>query len=123
MSAFAALAVILTGVGLYGLLSFQVLRRTPEMGIRMALGAKRMHVVLMVVKEAALLAGVGIVSGSLAAFVLTRILSSVLVGVRSNDPLVYAAVAGTLFCVALIASFTPARRASGIDPAVSLRYN
>ena len=123
MSTFGALALVLTGVGVYGLLSFQVVRRTQEIGVRIALGAKRTEIVLMVIKEALVLAGWGVVFGGLGAFFVARILSSAVPGVRVNDPVVYAAVLGVLLSVALVASYVPARRASGIDPVVALRYD
>ncbi len=122
MSTFAALALVLTSVGIYGLLSFQVARRTKEIGIRMALGAKRASVLLMVVKEVALLAVAGIAIGAAGAVFFTRLLSSLLAGVRTTNPLIYTLVSVLLLLVALLASYLPARRASKIDPLVALRY-
>jgi predicted permease len=122
MSAFAALALALTAVGIYGLLSFQVARRSHEVGIRIALGAKRADVIVMVVKEAAFLAAAGVALGALGAFYLTRLVSGLLASVRTDDPFIYIAALALLFCVALIASYLPARRASRVDPAVALRY-
>ncbi len=122
MSTFAALALILTSVGIYGLLSFQVARRTKEIGIRMALGAKCASVIFLVVKQVALLAVVGIAIGGVGAVFLTRLLSSLLAGVRPTNPLVYTLVSVLLLFVALLASYLPARRASKIDPLVALRY-
>ena len=121
MAVFAALALILTSVGIYGVLSFHVSRRTQEIGIRMALGAKRSNVVLMVVGEGAVLAGVGVAIGLASALTLSRFLSSLLTGVRATDPMVYASVAVILFGVALLASYVPARRAAKVDPLVALR--
>ena len=123
MSTFAALALILTGVGVYGLLSYQVQRRTQEIGIRVALGAKRTDVVWMIVKRSLVLTTFGILIGASGAFVVARILSAVVPGVRANEPGLYVLVLAVLFCAALIASYLPARRASGIDPAISLRYD
>ncbi len=122
MATFAALALILTSVGIYGLLSFQVARRTKEIGIRMALGAKRTSVLLMVVKQGALLAVIGIAIGAAGAVFLTRLLSSLLAGVRITNPLIYALVSVLLLLVVLLASYLPARRASKIDPLIALRY-
>jgi predicted permease len=122
MSAFAALALALTAVGIYGLLSFQVARRSHEVGIRIALGAKRADVIVMVVKEAAFLAAAGVALGALGAFYLTRLVSGLLASVRTDDPFIYIAALALLFCVALIASYLPARRASRVDPAGALRY-
>jgi predicted permease len=122
MSTFAALALALTSVGIYGLLSFQVARRTREIGIRMALGAKRASVLLMIVKQGASLAAFGLALGVIGAVVLVRFVSSLLVGVRTGNLLVYALVSLLLFVVALFASFVPARRASRVDPLIALRY-
>ena len=121
-SAFAALALLLTSVGIYGLLSFQVARRTKEIGIRMALGAKRASVLFMVVKQAALLAVTGIAIGAAGAVLLTRLLSSLLTGVGTTSPLIYTLVSLLLLLVALLASYLPARRASKIDPLAALRH-
>ncbi|MGA8026288.1 MAG: ABC transporter permease [Bryobacteraceae bacterium] len=122
MSTFAALALALTSVGIYGLLSFQVARRTQEIGIRMALGAERASVLFMVVKQGAFLAAAGIAFGLVGAVVLARFLSSLLSSVRATDPLSYALVSVLLLLVALVASYVPARRASKVDPLVALRY-
>jgi predicted permease len=122
MTAFAALALALTSVGIYGLLSFQVARRTREVGIRMALGAKRQSVLFMIVKQGAALATIGIVLGATGAVFLTRLVSSLLAGVRTTNPLVYVFVSLLLFVVALFASYLPARRASNVDPLVALRH-
>lgn len=122
MTLFAALALALTSVGIYGVLSFHVSRRTQEIGIRMALGAKRSNVILMVVGEGAVLAAVGMAIGLALALILSRFLSNLLSGVRATDPIVYAAVTVALFGVALLASYVPARRAAKVDPLVALRY-
>lgn len=122
MGTFAALALALTSVGIYGLLSFQVARRTREIGIRIAIGAKRHDVLFMVVKQGALLAVTGIVFGVAGALALTRFLSSLLSGVRATDPLTYALVSALLLLVAMVASYVPARRASTVDPLIALRY-
>jgi predicted permease len=122
MGIFAALALVLTSVGIYGVLSFHVSRRTQEIGIRMALGAKRSNVILMVLGEGAALAALGIGIGLVLALTLSRFLSSLLAGVPATDPKVYASVAVVLFGVALLASYVPARRAAKVDPLIALRY-
>ncbi len=122
MSAFAALALALTSVGIYGLLSFQVARRTQEIGVRMALGAKQGSVLLMIVRQGVSLALFGIGLGVIGAVILNRFVSSLLAGVRTANLLVYALVCLLLLIVALLASFIPARRASKVDPLIALRY-
>ena len=122
MSTFAALALGLTSVGIYGLLSLQVVRRTREIGIRMSLGAKRASVLLLVLRQATFLTAVGVAFGIGGAVVFTRFLSSLLSGVRPTNPLTYALVSVLLFLVALVASYVPARRASKIDPLAALRH-
>ncbi|HXJ91931.1 MAG TPA: ABC transporter permease [Terriglobia bacterium] len=122
MGIFAALALALTSVGIYGVLSFHVARRTQEIGIRMALGAERGNVLLMVVGQGALLAALGIAIGLAGALALSRFLSSLVSGVRTTDPAVYGLVSLVLLAVALLASYIPARRASKVDPMVALRY-
>jgi len=122
MGIFAALALALTSVGIYGVLSFQVARRTQEIGIRMALGARRANVLFMVVRQGALLAAAGIAIGLAGALALSRFLSSLLYGVKPTDPLTFFGVSLILVAVALLASFIPARRATKVDPMVALRY-
>ena len=122
MGIFAALALALTSVGIYGVLSFHVARRTQEIGVRMALGAKRGNVLLMVVGQGAFLAAVGIGIGLVGALALSRFLASLLFGVQATDPVTYALVSVTLLAVALAASYIPARRATRVDPMVALRY-
>jgi putative ABC transport system permease protein len=122
MGIFASLALVLTSVGIYGVLSFHVARRTQEIGIRIALGAKRVNVLRMVVAEGVVLVTVGIGIGLAGALALSRLLSSLLSGVRPTDISTYAAVSGVLLAVALLASFIPARRATKVDPVIALRY-
>jgi putative ABC transport system permease protein len=119
---FAALALILAVVGLYGLISHMVLQRTREIGIRVALGAQRGDVMRLVLRQGirATLAGVGI--GVAAALGLTRLLSSLLFGVAPGDWLTFLSVAVLLLVVALVACWIPARRAMHVDPIVALRY-
>jgi ABC-type antimicrobial peptide transport system permease subunit len=119
---FAALAVTVACVGIYGLLAFQVARRTQEIAIRLALGAEREDVLRLVLGEGAVLAITGTLIGCVAALGLTRYVQSFLFGVRPADPLTLTAVAALLVGVALIACYIPARRAAKVNPMVALRY-
>jgi putative ABC transport system permease protein len=119
---FAAAALALAAVGIYGVVAFSVTRRTQEIGIRMALGAQRSDVVRLVVGEGARLAVLGVAIGIAASFAVTRLLSSLLFGVSATDPITFAGVAGLLGLVALLASYIPARRAMRLDPNIALRY-
>jgi predicted permease len=121
-SLFALLALIVACIGIYGLLSYQVARRTHEIGIRLALGAERADVLRAVLRQGAVLAIVGALIGGAAALALTRYLESFLFGVKPSDPVTMAAVAALLIAVALMASFVPAKRAMKIDPMRALRY-
>jgi putative ABC transport system permease protein len=119
---FAAAALALAAVGLYGVVAFSVTRRTQEIGIRMALGAQRTDVLRLVVGEGARLAVLGVSIGIAASFVITRLLSSLLFGVSATDPITFAGVAALLSLIALLASYIPARRAMRLDPNNALRY-
>lgn len=121
-SLFAALAVIVACIGLYGLLAFQVARRTQEIGIRLALGAERADVLGLVVGKGALLAITGTLIGCAAALGATRYVQSFLFGVKPADPLTLVAMAALLVGVALIACYIPARRAAKVGPMMALRY-
>jgi predicted permease len=121
MGVFAALALGLTAIGIYGVLSFTVAQRTHEIGIRMALGATRGNVLRLVVGQGMILAWIGIGIGILAALGLTRYLTSLLFNVQPMDFATYAAVAVALTCVAFLASYVPARRATRVDPMTALR--
>jgi predicted permease len=118
----AAMALLLSTVGLYGVIAYSVSRRTREIGIRMALGAQRRDVVTTVVGGGVSIIGMGLIFGLGAALVLTRFLSSLLFGVRSADPLTYTVVVFLLGMVALAACYIPARRATRVDPMIALRY-
>ena len=119
---FAGLALLLTAIGVYGLLSFAVARRTNEIGIRTALGASRADVLKLILKEGFTLIGIGLGIGLAGALAITRSLSNLLFGVRPTDPLSFLLVSVILLTVGLLASYFPARRATKVDPMVALRY-
>jgi putative ABC transport system permease protein len=121
MAAFAGLALLLAGIGLYGLMAYGVSQRTHEIGIRMALGARRSHVTRAVLLQGAGLAAIGLAAGIAAALALTHLLQNLLFGVTPTDTATYAAVAAVLAAVALTATFIPARRAARVDPMIALR--
>jgi predicted permease len=122
LGVFAALAMLLSSIGIYGVLSYVVGQRTNEIGIRMALGADRFSVLRMVLGQAGKMVMVGVVIGMVAALLLTRLMSTILFGVSPSDPLTLAAVAFLLTAVALFACYIPARRATKVDPMIALRY-
>jgi putative ABC transport system permease protein len=119
---FAAAALALAAIGIYGVVAFSVTRRTQEIGVRMALGAQRSDVLRLVVGEGARLAVLGVTIGIAASFAITRLLSSLLFGVSATDPITFVSVAVLLSLVALLASYIPARRAMRLDPNTALRY-
>jgi ABC-type antimicrobial peptide transport system permease subunit len=121
-SFFAILALILACIGLYGLLSYEVARRTRELGIRTALGAQRRELMRLVVRRGLLLALAGAIIGIATAMAVTRLMAAMLYSVRPYDPATFAGVGILLVLVALAACSIPARRAMRIDPMVALRY-
>ena len=122
VAGFAALALVLAAVGIYGLISYTVASRTREIGVRMALGAGRGAILAMVIKRALLLAGAGVAIGVAGGLALTRLLRSMLFGVSATDPAVFAGVSLFLLAVASFAGYLPARRASRVDPLIALRH-
>jgi predicted permease len=122
LTIFSGVALALALVGIYGVLSYLVARRSKEFGLRMALGAPRQHVLGLVLKQGAVLALAGVFFGLLAALAFTRVMSSMLYGVRAIDPLTFIVMPLALASVALLASYVPARRATKVDPMVALRY-
>ncbi|HEX4379655.1 MAG TPA: FtsX-like permease family protein, partial [Candidatus Acidoferrum sp.] len=118
----ASLALALSAVGIYGVMSYTVGQRTQEIGVRMAMGAQPRDMLALILGRGARLALAGVAIGVLGALALTRFLSSLLFGVAPKDPLTFAAVALLLFAVALAACYFPARRAMRVDPMVALRY-
>jgi predicted permease len=122
ISTFALVALILSAVGLYGVMSYGVNQRTAEIGIRMAIGAQPKDVLKLILREGFLLAVIGTLLGAVGALALTRFLSSVLFGVSATDPVIYFSASILLLLVAIAACFWPARRASAVQPLEALRY-
>lgn len=123
IAVFAAAAILLAAIGIYGVLAHGVAQRTREIGIRLALGAKRSEVVGLVVRQAVVLAAGGLAAGLLLALGASQLIRGLLFGVEPRDALTYAAVVVVLFLIALVASYLPARRASRIDPIKALRFD
>lgn len=121
ISLFAVIAGALAGIGLYGVLSTAVRQRTSEIGVRMALGAERSSIFQLVVKQGLRLSAIGIGAGLVAALLLTRVMSAMLVGVKPSDPITFAGMTAVFFVISGLASWLPARRAAGLEPTEALR--
>jgi ABC-type antimicrobial peptide transport system permease subunit len=121
LTIFAAMALVLACIGIYGVVAYLVGQRTQEIGVRMSLGAKRHHILMLILGQGLRMATAGVVVGLLLAFSLTRLMSSQLFGVSNHDPLTFIAVSLVLIAVALMACWLPARRAMHVDPTVALR--
>jgi ABC-type antimicrobial peptide transport system permease subunit len=122
LGVFAALALGLASLGIYGVISYLVGQRTQEIGVRLALGAKRVDVLRLILGEGMRMAALGLAAGLLASLGLTRLMAGLLFGVSATDPLTFVSVAALLAIVALAACYIPARRAMRVDPIVALRY-
>ena len=120
-SLFGGIALLLAAIGVYGVLSYSVAQRTQEIGVRMALGAARSDVLKLIVIEGVKLAIIGVVIGVLGSFFVTPVIRTQLVNVSPTDPLSFIAVSIFLTCIAFLASYVPARRATAVDPLVALR--
>jgi putative ABC transport system permease protein len=121
LGGFAALALVLAAVGIYGVMAFTVGQRTREIGIRMALGARPQSVIQLVLRQALMLAACGVVFGGAAAVLVSRLISKMLFEVRPTDPLTYVGIAALLALTAAVAAWRPAHKASAVDPIVALR--
>jgi len=121
MGVLGAVALLLAATGIYGVISYVVAQRSREMGIRLALGARRRDIFQLILGQGLRLTLVGVAAGLALSFALTRFLAGMLFGMSANDPLTFVAITLLLACVALLASFAPARRATKVNPIVVLR--
>lgn len=122
LSAFGLLALLLSSIGIYGVMAYSVAQRTREIGIRMALGAPKRNVLALVIRQGMMLVGSGVAVGLIAAFALTRLISSLLFGVTAADPMTFVITSLLLIGVAVLASYFPARKATKVDPIIALKY-
>jgi ABC-type antimicrobial peptide transport system permease subunit len=122
LGSFAGVAMILAAIGIYGVIAYTVAQRTKEIGIRMALGAQKIDMFTMILRQSFSVIGLGLLAGVLGALAVTRLMSSLLYGVNTHDLSIYAIVTVVLSGAALIATYIPARRAMSVDPMVALRY-
>ena len=121
LATFAIVALVLAAVGIYGVISYAVSRRTHEIGVRMALGATPANVVRLIIGQGMRVVALGVVGGLAGAVLMTRLMANMIYGVHVTDPLTYVSVATLLGAVALVASYIPARRATEIDPLAAMR--
>jgi ABC-type antimicrobial peptide transport system permease subunit len=122
LTIFAAIALLLAAIGIYGLMSYSVEQRMQEIGIRVALGAGRRDVLAMIVRQGMTLAVIGVLAGVAAAYGLTRLLATLLFGVKAQDPVTFVSVAVLVTLVAVVATVVPARRAAAVAPSEALRH-
>ena len=122
LGGFALIALLLAGIGIYGVMAYSVNQRTHEIGIRMALGAQTINILRLIIRQALLLVVIGIAFGLTGALALSRVISSLLFGVSTTDWFTFAITSLLLGGIALLASYVPARRATKVDPMVALRY-
>jgi putative ABC transport system permease protein len=119
---FASVAMLLATIGIYGVIAYSVAQRTKEIGIRMALGAQKVDMLTMILRQSFAVIGVGLLAGIAGGLAVTRLMSSLLYGVSPNDLSIFALVTFLLSLAALIATYFPARRAMAVDPMMALRY-
>ena len=122
LATFSGIALFLAAIGIYGVMAYSVAQRTQEIGVRMALGARTLHVMRLVFGQSLGMLLIGMVIGLVGAFALTRLMRTLLFEITATDPLTYITVIGLLTFVALLACYIPARRAAKVDPLIALRY-